>query len=376
MDYALLLKTTTAVFYDVVTVVIMAFTVTGKKLSRELAVKVIALTSAAIIAQSVFTYFKVFINICTFILIMACIFKVIFEKSWFETINIFIVCFSATALIWLPLRYTLGLILDFDAFQREILLRSITLIIVLMVSKFVPIRKFYEYVSEDKLRFKILLLNLIFAVFIIVISTRLSLFTTSNLAFSLIVISLAINALNLLIYRIIKRSREIQLERANSRSNDIFDELISRLRNKLHEEKNRIQAISMLPSLCGTYEELSNAIAEYTAKSTESQSLSKYLNIQRKFAAALIASKQMDAEALGIDFAINISDYAMTADIDDLSLSEIFGTLIDNAFDAVKNNQMKRIDLQVYSRYDSLTIELSNPHEPVPDQMLKKFFQK
>ncbi len=152
---------------------------------------------------------------------------------------------------------------------------------------------------------------------------------------------------------------------------EVFSESIQRLRNRLHEEKNRTQAISMLPNLYNSYESLSQAIAEYTKVSGENKYLSRFLDIKRHFVSALIASKVMDAENSGKHIDVEIGDYSMSASIDDYQLAEIIGTLIDNGIEA-SNSVLVRI----YRQHDSLVTEVCNPHAPMPEDVLQKLFKR
>lgn len=365
-------KMLTACCYDVLLVSLIAICLAGMSFKQLFHKSGYLLVT--ILLHAFFNGNKIFIDIMAYLFLVMILFKLLNRKNWFETLNLFSISFGASFIIWTCIKLIFsGAFLQTDPFGREVILRTFAVGSGVLLGVCLPAERLFVRIQRHALSLRLISHNIMLIAFAVVVMMRLNI-QLSFLASVLILLGLII--MNGYVYSSFKVAHQQQLIAANNKSSEVFEELIFRMRSSLHEEKNRIQAISMLPDLCEDYDDLKQAINTYTVKSKENKALGRFLNIRRKFVAALIVAKAMEAEQKKLSFEVEIQDYAMTAEIDDYQLSEIFGTLLDNAFEAVTEQPDKTISLRVFQQFDSLVIEVKNPCRPMSESEIKKCFSK
>ncbi len=382
----ILLQSYAGNFFDVLLPVLVAAKMTGYSLQRPSVARVVKLLGSVLMATLLYTLCvrtETTIDEMVYLLILLLSLKGLFKLKWTDAFHVCLVSVCIVGALWLGLRFfALHFLLpleDMEVFQRELLLRGICTGLVGVLLLGLPLDRLFGLMTKKPLLTKRILFNLFIFLFLLILSHRMGALLPSYLIFALLPFLILLNLLNGLLYESSSLSSK-EKSTGDARFMEVFNESIARLRNRLHEEKNRTQAISMLPNMFHTHESLSAAIAEYTKVSGENKYLSRFLDIKRPFVSALIASKVMDAENLGIRVEVELGDYGLAADIDDYHLSEIFGILIDNAVEAVQeraqDQEPEMVLVRIYRQYEALVIEVSNACPLLSDEVLQRLFKK
>lgn len=175
---------------------------------------------------------------------------------------------------------------------------------------------------------------------------------------------------------IIEKDKEIEITRAY---NESYKGLVDNVRQKQHDFKNHLLALSGLFLNVKTNEELIEKQKIYKEELDKDSKYNKILfKINEPILAGFIFHKVLDLEVQGINvyFDINIfSEEISYILINDLV--EIIGILIDNAKEAVINSKMgKGIKIILKENDNELIIQISNISKHFTDDEIINFFKR
>jgi sensor histidine kinase regulating citrate/malate metabolism len=148
--------------------------------------------------------------------------------------------------------------------------------------------------------------------------------------------------------------------------------IIAALRATTHEQKNRLHVILGLLQL-GENDEAMKYIASVSKAQDESSAILN--SIENKTLAALILGKENRAKELGIHFTLQKGSH-LKAHNDYLSAADtvtIVGNLVENAFDALKNQAEEReVNLFIDDRADGLVIIVDDTGPGMDEETIQK----
>ncbi len=216
---------------------------------------------------------------------------------------------------------------------------SLTLVCVLIVCTFLPLHKVYNIVDESNFTVKSFLITGYIA--FMFINTRFQ-FETSDYLTNIMLIGIAVIVIvfvNINMFYI--NSKLIVQEKIITAHNEylpVINDVISQVRSIQHDFSNQIQTIASMPFVYDNFEDISTAILEHTHMLTIMTYPSKLLSINYKLLAALVYSKAALAKEANKNLDYNVKTPMLESKVPEHILIEIVGILLDNAFEATKEN--------------------------------------
>ncbi|MEQ8176600.1 MAG: GHKL domain-containing protein, partial [Syntrophomonadaceae bacterium] len=138
---------------------------------------------------------------------------------------------------------------------------------------------------------------------------------------------------------------------------DNIKELIDSVKGQRHDFLNHLQVIY---GLC--QEKQYESLGEYVKElGKETAYYNELLTIDNPVLSALISAKTAQANERGISLKMNINADLKSVSHVSIELARILGNLIDNALDAVENQEERYIKLDIDSRGALLIVSVSNP---------------
>ena len=174
------------------------------------------------------------------------------------------------------------------------------------------------------------------------------------------------------------KSKEIEAElKTHQLYEESFHNLIDDIRLRQHEFDNHINTINNLHYMCNTYEELVSKQGEYCEDVIKENYFNKLLKAGNPLMIGFLYGKFMEAYKLGIEvvYAINIEN--LDVGVPTYKLVEVFGNLIKNAMEAIKDsNQSKILYVEMIESNGEFKIEVRNKSIFVPQDKMEMFFKK
>ena len=172
--------------------------------------------------------------------------------------------------------------------------------------------------------------------------------------------------------------RKIKIQDAKISAYDeylpILEKLILTVRVRQHNYSNRLQAIAGLIYTNKDYESLSRALKEQFEIATDSDLPEFLLKVNMMTVAGFLYQKMSEAEKMNKKLDIKFNTYNLTSDVPEYEIIEMFGILIDNALEAVREQAT------VYVYIDSLNgmiiFKTRNEGRILTAEDREKFFAK
>lgn len=191
------------------------------------------------------------------------------------------------------------------------------------------------------------------------------------------VISIAMFILNVSLYwYIAKISEEKKVLEIQRQYKPILDDMIHEIRRKQHDFKNYLNAINGIVEVASG-EELKTQLKRYMDSINISY---KYLEdivyIDNLIIRATVYNKLCEAERLNIRFSYDINNNCLSDILKDYEISDILGNLINNAFEAVSNNENKEIILNILTEENYTVIEVKNKGGLIKPEDINNIFKR
>lgn len=191
------------------------------------------------------------------------------------------------------------------------------------------------------------------------------------------VISIAIFLLNVSLYwYIAKISEEKKALEIQRHYEPILEDMIEEIRRKQHDFKNYLNAINGIVEVARG-EELKTRLKNYIENVNHSyQNLEDIVYIKDLIIRAVVYNKLCEAERLNIRFLYNINNNFLGDILKDYEISDILGNLINNAFEAVSNDENKEVLLNIFTEENSTVIEVKNNGTPIKAEDINNIFKR
>lgn len=253
--------------------------------------------------------------------------------------------------------------------------QSMSLFMVLLISKYLPINLIFLFTIKNNKTIKILTLNLLCLSISILFYWYIDMDGILRNIISMLVLFIGIIFVNFVLFK--KGLSEEYMERqlqVYEKYLPIIDQLIEELRKQQHEYDNHIQALKMLTTVNTDYESIIKSMLKYTDQLEIKNDLGKLIKLDNKVLAGIIYSKQKLAEKKDIHFEIVINDYNFSTRLLDYELVEVIGNLINNAFETeVEDNTVKLI---LSKNQDMDIIEVRNKYPYLRYEVINNMFKK
>ena len=155
-----------------------------------------------------------------------------------------------------------------------------------------------------------------------------------------------------------------------------YENLIAEVRRKQHDFQNHLNTIYSMHYTCNTYEELVKQQEMYMDAIQGENRFSKLLKIGNPIMIGFLYGKFLQAEQqeITVIYDIKIEDLASKMPIH--KMVEMIGNLLDNAMDAVKDNDVeKKIYLDFIETPEKIQFKIWNESGYMPQEKILKMFK-
>ena len=155
-----------------------------------------------------------------------------------------------------------------------------------------------------------------------------------------------------------------------------FESLLEDVRLRQHEFKNHMAAILSAHYTYKTYKKLVQAQSEYCNKLSRDNKYNNLLLIKNNILSGFFYEKFKEIEADAKEFEYKIHGTFGNIQMPTYHLIEIIGILIDNAVEAIKNDDDKMISIEAHEDEKRCYFLIRNTHEYVTYATIAQWFQK
>ncbi len=155
-----------------------------------------------------------------------------------------------------------------------------------------------------------------------------------------------------------------------------YENLILEIRTRQHEFDNHINAIYNQHLLYKDYDSLVKHQKEYCEALTEDQKFARLLKVGNTALAGFLYGKFAEAQRAGINVSYEIMTSKVMRGVPEYKVIEIIGNLINNAMEALKSTQDKRMNVKIYADGNRDVIVVENKGAFIQPIEINKLFQK
>jgi sensor histidine kinase regulating citrate/malate metabolism len=158
--------------------------------------------------------------------------------------------------------------------------------------------------------------------------------------------------------------------------NPIINNIIEEVRSKQHDFKNHLNTINGIVELTNEKEVKARVKDYIKSLNYSTKSIEDIIYINNPTLGAVIYNKLCEAENSNIDFLYFVNNDLKELNIKDYELSEILSNLLDNAFEAVRNNDNKQVVLNIINKGNKNIIEIRNRGITIKPENISKIFKR
>ena len=162
----------------------------------------------------------------------------------------------------------------------------------------------------------------------------------------------------------------------NERMQLNFESLLEDVRIRQHEFKNHIAAIFSAHYTYKTYKKLVQAQSEYCNRLLQDNKYNNLLLIKNNILAGFFYEKFKEVEDDANGFEYKIHGTFANVQIPTYHIIEIMGILIDNAVEAIKDDDDKLISIEAYEDDLICCFVIRNTHKYITYTTMEQWFQK
>lgn len=280
-------------------------------------------------------FFRILPIILNFILIWAVVEKKLVHCIYLTIIMyICIIIIQSAIVLIFPFTATMQ-----DNFIVQVFANILTLIIAMLIARFIPIHYIYDFIIRKDTAFRFLLCDTF--VITITVCYLLNAHLTHFMA-NIIIIAIVL-ALMLFVNVELLRSRFIVDKQQNiidsyNKYLPIVDELIAQVRSRQHGYDNNIQSLYALSQTCRDYESLKAELSKNLNYMSDSDLPAFLLKFNQKLLSGLLFQKYSVAQKKHINMEFTINNYNIETNAPEYIIVEAVGILIDNAVEASNEN--------------------------------------
>lgn len=211
-----------------------------------------------------------------------------------------------------------------------------------------------------------LILLLLFAIYTITYNNYNSIYTVSFLSLALVALTAYI------LFKSMGIAEKHLVSQSQVPISDNIMGLINSVRSQRHDFVNNLQVINSL-----AYDDDKEELKKYLAKLTGSVSFyNKLLEVNEPVISALLNAKITQAEIKEIQVKLDVNADLAKLSTRAFDIARILGNLIDNALEAISNNQEEDrwIELKIEEKGPLLVFSVTNP-EALPEEIAQEIFE-
>lgn len=176
------------------------------------------------------------------------------------------------------------------------------------------------------------------------------------------------------LHKTILKNKSIEVKEAY---NPLLDEIIQNIKANEHEYKNHINMLYSMIQVSKSIPEMKEKAGKYIGNINNTNVLSKVLDIESTALKAVLYSKLVECEQLGINLKYSIKTNIEEAYLDDTEITIILSNLLNNAIEATKDSNNKNIfvDIRKLERY-KVEVKNSISGLNIEPSEIEGFFEK
>ena len=176
------------------------------------------------------------------------------------------------------------------------------------------------------------------------------------------------------LHKTILKNKSIEVKEAY---NPLLDEIIQNIKANEHEYKNHINMLYSMIQVSKSIPEMKEKAGKYIGNINNTNVLSKVLDIESTALKAVLYSKLVECEQLGINLKYSIKTNIEEAYLDDTEITIILSNLLNNAIEATKysNNKKIFVDIRKLERY-KVEVKNSISGLNIEPSEIEGFFEK
>ena len=259
------------------------------------------------------------------------------------------------------------------------ILYIITIIVINIILKFYRKKRslnFEKYIEEN-----LVISNIVINIFIFF--TIFKYIYDSNRFSNIIVIEVNVLILisiflNISFYKsIYKRVLKNKNMEVKNTYNPLLDSIIQNIKANEHEYKNHINMIYSTIQVSQSIPEIRERTSKYINLIQDKASLANILDIDSIITKAVLYSKIVECENLGIKLNYQIKSNIEESKLEDTEITILLSNLLNNAIEATKNAKNKQINIAI-TKMERYRIEIKNNISGlnIKNEDLEKFFKK
>ena len=261
-----------------------------------------------------------------------------------------------------------------DEFLINVIIQSVILIFTMGIYYFIPILKKYLIYDINMKVIFYFIVNLLSYISILKVTWDYDMNLVLDNILEFIFIIITILSVNILLYfYIIKVEQEKKESEVQSKYSEILKNITEELRARQHDFKNHLNVMNGLIENTKGYE-----LKEYIGSLNKSMiGIEDIIYIDNPIFRAIIYSKISQANSKNIKFLYSVNNLFNNISVKDYELSEILGNLIDNAFEAVENQEgEKLVSIKIYLEGEFNIIEIINSGITLKSENIKRIFER
>lgn len=250
-----------------------------------------------------------------------------------------------------------------------------TILLSLLIVRFLPVHRLYEYLSSRSYILLSALINLTGILIMMNLFSKLYRQDYQQLVTVTVIPLLLFLLLNAALIRefLQQKQREKELETFQSYE-PVFREMIDQLRVRQHNFDNEIMTMKLLPTIHTDYESLSGALTDYAAYICDQAVDTALLRLNLHLLASFLYKKLHDAQAANRHVKLSVRTSVLQTVVPEYELIELVGILFDNMIEATPEET--DCLLCIDSHDNKIEISTLNPGPQLTPKLRADFFTK
>lgn len=176
------------------------------------------------------------------------------------------------------------------------------------------------------------------------------------------------------IYKTVLKNKNIEVKNTY---NPLLDSIIQNIRANEHEYKNHINMIYSTIQVSENIPEIRERTSKYIKAIKDKNSLTSILDIDSIITKAVLYSKVVQCENLGIKLNYQIKSNIEDSILEDTEITILLSNLLNNAIEATKSAEDKEINITI-TKMEKYRIEVRNNISglKISNEDIEKFFKK
>lgn len=260
---------------------------------------------------------------------------------------------------------------------NNIMINMLVILFIVLIFPHLGLHKISMFMQQ-----KIPLLRILLIVALLFILYLLVIMKTTKVLFpeNYVVITISLCLLGAITYMWQKNQFKVREQKMMLQMHQLYGEgyenLIAEVRRKQHDFHNHLNTIYSMHYTCHTYEELVKQQEIYMDEIQGENKYSKLLKIGNPIMIGFLYGKFLQAEQQGITVVYDIKIEDLASKIPIHKMVEMIGNLLDNAMDAVKDNDVeKMMYLDFMETSEKIQFKIWNESCYIPQEKILKMFR-